>query len=97
MAATTDPKRWSAVVLVDGGVALPLPDGVDPDAMVAGVLGPALARLDMTFANRAASAEASPPPSSSARRRSRAALSAKLPAPAANVIVPSCSASLSIP
>ena len=52
MAATTDPKRWPAVVLVDGGIALPLPDQVDPDAMLAGVLGPALARLEMTFADR---------------------------------------------
>ena len=51
-AATTDPKRWSSIVLVDGGVALPLPSGVDPDAMLAGVLGPALARLEMTFASR---------------------------------------------
>ena len=51
-AATTDPKRWSNVVLIDGGVALPLPDGVDPDDMLAGVLGPALARLEMTFADR---------------------------------------------
>ena len=53
-AATAHPTRWSAVVLVDGGVALPLPHGVDPDDMLAGVLGPALARLEMTFADRAA-------------------------------------------
>jgi pimeloyl-ACP methyl ester carboxylesterase len=53
-AATADPKRWSSVVLIDGGVALPLPDGVDPDDMLAGVLGPALARLEMTFESRAA-------------------------------------------
>jgi len=53
-AATARPARWSAVVLVDGGVALPLPRGVDPDDMLAGVLGPALARLEMTFASRAA-------------------------------------------
>lgn len=53
-AATTDPARWSSVVLVDGGVALPLPRGVDPADMLAGVLGPALARLEMTFADRAA-------------------------------------------
>ena len=53
-AATTDPTRWFAVVLVDGGVALPLPDGVAPDDMLAGVLGPALARLEMSFADRAA-------------------------------------------
>lgn len=52
--AATMPERWSAVVLVDGGIPLPLPDGVDPDAMVAGVLGPALDRLGMTFADRAA-------------------------------------------
>ena len=51
-AAVSHPARWSHVVLVDGGVALPLPRGVDPDAMLAGVLGPALARLEMTFADR---------------------------------------------
>jgi pimeloyl-ACP methyl ester carboxylesterase len=54
VAATAQPERFPAVVLVDGGIALPLPDGVDPDAMLAGVLGPALARLEMTFADRAA-------------------------------------------
>jgi pimeloyl-ACP methyl ester carboxylesterase len=53
-AGTTDPARWSAVVLVDGGVALPLPHGADPDALLAGVLGPALERLEMTFPDRAA-------------------------------------------
>jgi pimeloyl-ACP methyl ester carboxylesterase len=54
VAATRHPDRWSKVILVDGGIALPLPRGVDPDAMLAGVLGPALARLEMTFPNRAA-------------------------------------------
>jgi pimeloyl-ACP methyl ester carboxylesterase len=49
VAATTDPERWSSLVLVDGGIALPLPDGVEPEAMLAGVLGPALERLEMTF------------------------------------------------
>ncbi len=52
VAATTHAPRWSNVVLVDGGVALPLPRGVDPADMLAGVLGPALARLEMTFADR---------------------------------------------
>jgi pimeloyl-ACP methyl ester carboxylesterase len=52
VAATTHPDRFPSVVLVDGGIALPLPDGVDPDAMLAGVLGPALARLEMTFDSR---------------------------------------------
>jgi pimeloyl-ACP methyl ester carboxylesterase len=51
-AAANHRDRWSHVVLVDGGVALPLPPAVDPDAMLAGVLGPALTRLDMTFADR---------------------------------------------
>ena len=51
-AATRHRDRWSHIVLVDGGVALPLPVGVDPADMLAGVLGPALARLDMTFADR---------------------------------------------
>jgi pimeloyl-ACP methyl ester carboxylesterase len=44
-----DGKRWSGIVLVDGGVALPLPADVDPDAMLSGVLGPAIERLGMTF------------------------------------------------
>jgi pimeloyl-ACP methyl ester carboxylesterase len=51
-AATTQAERWSHIVLVDGGVALPLPVGVPPADMLAGVLGPALARLEMTFADR---------------------------------------------
>lgn len=54
VAATRDPKRWFSLVLVDGGIPLHLPDGVDPDAMLAGVLGPALARLEMTFEHREA-------------------------------------------
>jgi pimeloyl-ACP methyl ester carboxylesterase len=54
VAATATPDRFPSVVLVDGGIPLPLPDGVDPDAMLAGVLGPALARLEMTFEDRAA-------------------------------------------
>lgn len=52
-AAIRHPDRWTDLVLVDGGVALPLPSGVDPDAMLAGVLGPALSRLEMVFESRA--------------------------------------------
>jgi lipase len=52
VAADRHPDRISALVLVDGGIALRLPDGVDPDAMVAGVLGPALSRLEMSFETR---------------------------------------------
>jgi len=54
LAATTHAGRWSSVILVDGGVPLPLPPGVDPADMLKGVLGPALARLEMTFPNRGA-------------------------------------------
>jgi lipase len=53
VAASEDPDRWAALVLVDGGIGLPLPQGVDPDAMLAGVLGPALDRLSMEFASEA--------------------------------------------
>ena len=49
VAGVDDAARWSDLILVDGGISLPLPDGVDPDAMLAGVLGPALQRLEMDF------------------------------------------------
>ncbi|RSN16071.1 alpha/beta hydrolase [Nonomuraea sp. WAC 01424] len=41
---------FARVVLVDGGLPLPLPEGVDPDAALEATLGPALARLRRTFA-----------------------------------------------
>ncbi|MGH9011032.1 MAG: alpha/beta fold hydrolase [Acidimicrobiia bacterium] len=47
--AATAPDRLAAAVLVDGGVPLSLPTDVDPDDLLAAVLGPALARLQMTF------------------------------------------------
>lgn len=47
--AAAAPDRAKAVVLLDGGPALPLPPGMDADAVVEAVLGPALARLSMTF------------------------------------------------
>jgi lipase len=44
------PERASSVVLVDGGVPLPpLTDDADPDDVLERTLGPALARLRMTF------------------------------------------------
>jgi pimeloyl-ACP methyl ester carboxylesterase len=48
VAAVRQPDRVRGVVLVDGGLPLPLPAGVDGAA----VIGPARARLDMTFASR---------------------------------------------
>ena len=52
--AADHPDRVSAVLLVDGGLAAPLPADVDPQAVVAAVLGPALARLKQRFATREA-------------------------------------------
>ncbi len=52
--ATDHPDRVSAALLVDGGLTAPLPDGVDPQAVVASVLGPALARLKERFPSREA-------------------------------------------
>lgn len=45
------PDRVSRVVLVDGGLPLDVPTGVDTDALVAGILGPTAARLSMRFAD----------------------------------------------
>jgi pimeloyl-ACP methyl ester carboxylesterase len=43
-------RVFGRVVLVDGGLPLPLPDGADPDATVEATLGPAVERLHRTFA-----------------------------------------------
>jgi len=48
------PDRVSGLVLVDGGLALPVPPGIDPDFLLKAVLGPAMARLSMTFPTREA-------------------------------------------
>jgi pimeloyl-ACP methyl ester carboxylesterase len=52
VAAVRHPGRVREVVLVDGGLAFPAPAGADLDAVLAAVLGPAVARLDMAFADR---------------------------------------------
>ena len=53
--AADHPERVCAAVLVDGGLTLPEIDQVeDPEAFLQGFLGPALARLELTFATRAA-------------------------------------------
>ncbi|MEW9527833.1 alpha/beta hydrolase [Microbispora sp. NPDC049125] len=44
-------RRYARVVLVDGGLPLPLPPGADPDEALAAVLGPALTRLSQTYAD----------------------------------------------
>jgi pimeloyl-ACP methyl ester carboxylesterase len=52
--ATRHSGRVRGVVLVDGGPPLHVPPGVDVDDALAATLGPAMQRLDMTFADRGA-------------------------------------------
>jgi pimeloyl-ACP methyl ester carboxylesterase len=52
--AAAHPDRTAGVVLVDGGLPLPVPEGADPDVVLEAVLGPALARLRMDFESPAA-------------------------------------------
>ncbi|MDQ0895581.1 alpha/beta hydrolase [Agromyces ramosus] len=52
--AERHPDRVAGLVLVDGGIPVPNPDGVAPEELPAVLLGPALERLSMTFADRAA-------------------------------------------
>lgn len=47
--ATIAPERLAAALLVDGGLPLPVPPDVDADVLLGLVLGPSLARLQMTF------------------------------------------------
>jgi pimeloyl-ACP methyl ester carboxylesterase len=48
--AADHPERVRAAVLVDGGLTLPGLENVDPEALLRAFLGPALARLELTFA-----------------------------------------------
>ena len=43
------PGHLDRLVLVDGGLPLPVPEGADPDAVLAATLGPALTRLRETW------------------------------------------------
>lgn len=52
--AARHPGLVRRLVLVDGGLPLPLPPGLDPDAAMHAVLGPAASRLAMTFPDHAA-------------------------------------------
>jgi pimeloyl-ACP methyl ester carboxylesterase len=54
MTAVRNPDRVAGLVLVDGGVGFPAPAGTDIDAMLDAVIGPAMARLRMTFPDREA-------------------------------------------
>ncbi len=52
--AAAHPARVHAVALVDGGLVLAVPPDLEPDKVLELVLGPALARLRMTFESREA-------------------------------------------
>ena len=51
--ANRHPDAVSSLVLVDGGLPLPSPEGLSDDEATRAVLGPAAARLSMTFESRA--------------------------------------------
>ncbi|MDN5794516.1 MAG: alpha/beta hydrolase [Intrasporangium sp.] len=54
LALATHPERFAGAVLVDGGLAFPAPPGLDIDAALSAVIGPAMDRLSMRFAGPAA-------------------------------------------
>ena len=51
LAVNARPDLFSRLVIVDGGVPLPVPEGADPDEILAATLGPALERLRHTYAD----------------------------------------------
>jgi pimeloyl-ACP methyl ester carboxylesterase len=54
VAARLYPERFSQVVLVDGGLPLVVPEGISREDLLEATLGPAAARLSMTFPDRTA-------------------------------------------
>ncbi len=52
LTAARHPQRVRSLVLVDGGPAFPAPPDLDVDAALAAVIGPAMDRLSMRFADR---------------------------------------------
>lgn len=50
-AAARFPELFTRLVLIDGGLPLPIPPDADPDAVLEATVGPAIARLRMTFAS----------------------------------------------
>jgi pimeloyl-ACP methyl ester carboxylesterase len=53
-AAATRPELFTRLVLVDGGLPLPVPGDADPDQLLELTVGPAIARLRQTFPDLAA-------------------------------------------
>jgi len=54
VAARLYPDRFSQVLLVDGGLPLAVPEGISSQDLLEATLGPAAARLSMTFPDRTA-------------------------------------------
>lgn len=54
LAVAASPQTFGGLLLVDGGLPLPVPAGADLDDVLAASLGPALARLAQTFPSEAA-------------------------------------------
>jgi pimeloyl-ACP methyl ester carboxylesterase len=52
VAAHLYPDRFSKVLLVDGGLPLAIPEGISKEDLLTATLGPAAARLSMTFPDR---------------------------------------------
>lgn len=51
--AAHHPDRVTALVLIDGGLPIPAPEGTSDEELTQAILGPAAARLSMTFPDRA--------------------------------------------
>jgi len=49
LARDAHPRLVRRLVLVDAGLPLPIPDGVDPDKLLEAIVGPAIARLRQTY------------------------------------------------
>lgn len=54
VAAHRDPRRYRHLVLADGGLGFPVPPDMDIDRVLHAMIGPAMAKLDMEFPDRAA-------------------------------------------
>ena len=54
LAVAASPEQFGGLLLVDGGLPLPVPDGADLDGVLAASLGPALSRLSQTFPSESA-------------------------------------------
>jgi pimeloyl-ACP methyl ester carboxylesterase len=54
LASDARPELAARLILIDGGLPLPVPEGADLDAVLDVTLGPAIARLSQTFSSTAA-------------------------------------------